>query len=402
MTSNNWNELLIFSNNFTRKEQRRIIELDNACKQNNILKVLICLSSMNMKEINYQNPIDGNTILHEATRLGFIDIIKLVLKFDASCSLYNHNGKIPSDFAEQDDSQQIFKRSPSDSRFTLDSNNRLSKSLNEYDVKYKSCSHINDQSHYEWELVDDLAYQKALRLRDELKPYTFKNFLEKAIFSIDKGYLKSHLIHLNKINFIRHWFKQASQENNPFHILKAYTKCQAFTKQLNKDMARNIIHDLKIGCSLFSCGCLYSTQDATRSITAILLYHPQFQSLNFNGKVYRGLCIKQSLFTHYTKGSRIITTTFLSTSKNRLVAECFSSSGGSIENIGYISILCIYTIKNQNHTALDITQHSEFREENEVLILPYSSFHIIDIKKDDDNKHAEIYLEECDSILLNL
>jgi hypothetical protein len=146
------------------------------------------------------------------------------------------------------------------------------------------------------------------------------------------------------------------------YILTAYTVSQKFAKQLNTVMTRNVMHDLKNGCSLFSCDRLYSTQDTTRFITTILLYHPQFHSLNFTGQVYRGVYINKSF--HYTKGSRIITTTFLSTSKNREVAKMYGASGGSIENIDHISVLCIYTIKNQNRTAIYIAQHSEYRYED--------------------------------------
>jgi ankyrin repeat protein len=137
---------------------------------------------MNMKEINYQNPIDGNTVLHEATQFGFIDIIKILLNFNATRSLYNNDGKRSFDLAQTDDIRQYFQRPDSDFRFLFVSKNSLSKSSNGRDIKCKSCSLINDQSLYEWELVDDLDYQNALRLRDELKPQTFKNVLEKLFF----------------------------------------------------------------------------------------------------------------------------------------------------------------------------------------------------------------------------
>jgi hypothetical protein len=65
----------------------------------------------------YQNPIDGNTILHEVTRLGYINIMKLLPKFDAIRSLYNKKQKISSDLAKTDDIQEIFKRPCSHPRF---------------------------------------------------------------------------------------------------------------------------------------------------------------------------------------------------------------------------------------------------------------------------------------------
>lgn len=375
-------------------KKNRILVLYNVCTQNDISNVLKILQTMKVKEINYQNPFDGNTILHEVTRLGYIVLIKLLLKFHAARSLFNYKQELPSDLAFTDEIRALFKRSSLHVRFSFIQKS----SFNNYNVKCKSCSLVDDHSFYEWELVDSLAYQNALRLRDELRSHQLKISLEKRISSIDKGYLKAHFGYLDKIDPIRYWFNTASEENKPLHIFKAYSISQEFTKQLNKDLARNIIHDLKNGCSIFSCNCLYSTQDATKSITTILLYHPPFQSLKFAGIVYRGAVIDRSVVTNYNKGSRIITTTFLSTSRDREVANIYYGLDGLSGNNDRISLWCQYTIKSENRTALYIAPYSEHRDEEEVLILPYSSFLITDIREGKLKKRYEIYLEECDTI----
>ncbi|CAF3835244.1 unnamed protein product [Rotaria sp. Silwood1] len=86
--------------------------------------------------------------------------------------------------------------------------------------------------------------------------------------------------------------------------------------------------------------------------------------------------------------------------RNRQVAESFSMLNNS--SIDQISFLCIYTIKNENRTALYIPLHSEFRDEDEVLILPYSSFQITKIIKDNYRRRIEVYLEECDTTSLDI
>jgi hypothetical protein len=206
---------------------------------------------------------------------------------------------------------------------------------------------------------------------------------------------------MSSLKCILSWFTKAAEEDDPFYILKAYTTCQSFSKLLNSDMARNVIHDLTNGCSRFCCDCLYSTEDGTKSIATILLYHPQFQLLNFVGEVYRGLVNKESTFSHYTEGSCIITTTFLSTSKNRTIAGWFSGQDNPLPHSDDMSFLCIYTIKNENRTALYIADYSEFHEEDEVLILPYSPFQITKIIRNDQQRRTEIYLEECDPAALS-
>ncbi len=79
---------------------------------------------------------------------------------------------------QTNDIRQILKRPHSDLTFSFIQNNCLSK----YDIKCQSYSLINEKSFYEWELVDDLAYQNDLRLCDELKPYTFLKFFTKIDF----------------------------------------------------------------------------------------------------------------------------------------------------------------------------------------------------------------------------
>jgi hypothetical protein len=155
-------------------------------------------------------------------------------------------------------------------------------------------------------------------------------------------------------------------------------------------MARNVIHDLKNGCSKFSCGCLYSTEDGTKSIANILLHHSKFQKLSFKGEVYRGIVVPKNSLDHYKVGSCIITTTFLSTSKNRAVAQIFCDKG--MPNAATHSFFCIYQIISDNRTALDISKISEFEDEDEVLILPYSAFLIINIEEGQET--TNIYLKE--------
>jgi hypothetical protein len=157
-------------------------------------------------------------------------------------------------------------------------------------------------------------------------------------------------------------------------------------------MARNVIHDLKNGCSKFSCDCLYSTEDGTKSITSILLQHPNFKKFIFQGEVYRGMVLHKDALRHYKVGSCIITTTFLATSKNPTVARCFCDiEKVSIRDDDH-SFFCIFQIVNDNRTALDISSISEYEDEDEVLIMPYSAFFITKIEE--DQEITNIFLKE--------
>src|SRR4051812_12305282 len=109
--------------------------------------------------------------------------------------------------------------------------------------------------------------------------------LKQKLYLINKGYLDIRLQDVSIVVSPRiyGYFKGALLQQKPYYIVTAYTTCQNFSELLNKNMARNITHDLKNGCSKFSCDCLYSTEDGTKSIISILLHHPKFQKFSFKG-----------------------------------------------------------------------------------------------------------------------
>ncbi|CAF4615761.1 unnamed protein product, partial [Didymodactylos carnosus] len=131
----------------------------------------------------------------------------------------------------------------------------------------------------------------------------------------------------------------------------------------------------------------YLAQDGVMAITSILLHHPKFEAYIYTGVCYRGMRVKASELAPYYVGQQIVNTTFLSTSKTTKVAEIFC---GPDE----MSVFSTYVIRNK-HTALDISEISEVRDEEEVLILPFAAFIITAVEKT-DNMETKIWLEECE------
>ena len=269
-------------------------------------------------------------------------------------------------------------------------------STNQRRNKCESCSILTDQTFYERQILDRNPFEKARRFREDLRPKKLKNFLQHRIYIINKSYLKMRIKNenLERFNKIQKDFKSAAENDDAFLILTAYSFCQQFSKLLNCDMARNVIHDITTGCSQFCCECLYSTEDGTKSLITLLLYHPQFKELNFIGTVYRGFPLDKSKFSHYTDGACFITTTWLSSSKDRRVAEMFSGQDNGFLGVDKLSIICIYNIKNEDRTALNIAKYSQFPGEEEILILPYSCFRITRIVLSNQQQHVEIYFDE--------
>ncbi|CAF4132949.1 unnamed protein product [Rotaria sordida] len=365
-----------------------------ACQNNDLARVESCLKKMKRKEIDFQYPPNNETALHVATRNQNKEIIQILLHHGAQRSLRNANGQEAYQLAETTEIRDLFKRQTSSSRFAFLHGLYKTNTLSQHKIKCESCSLVNDDTFYEWELVDLNAVQKARRFRHELKPSKSmaKKDLKQKLYSINKGYIDARLKDLSETDDsrIHDYFKRALLLQEPYYIITSYTICQNFSELLNKDMARNVIHDLKNGCSKFSCDCLYSTEDGTKSITNILLHHQKFQEFSFQGEVYRGIVVPKNALDHYKVNSCIITTTLLSTSRNPDVAKIFCDKGP--ENPTKHSFFCIYEICNDNRTALNISKISEFEDEDEVVILPYSAFLITKIEQ--GQEITNIYLKE--------
>jgi hypothetical protein len=99
----------------------------------------------------------------------------------------------------------------------------------------------------------------------------------------------------------------------------------------------------------------------------------------------------------YAMGKIVITRSFLSTSKNRAVAEFYLGFGDTINRP---PVICIYKVSNPR-SSLCIESFSEFPEEEEVLIVPFIAFEITAVKsvtmKSEGIEHLmkEIELVEC-------
>ena len=135
-----------------------------------------------------------------------------------------------------------------------------------------------------------------------------------------------------------------------------YSISQSFSKLLCNDMSRVVWHDIHQGCSRFSCDILYTCQDGTKSIAAILFEYSK--NRKFQGTIYRGVCLDKD-FSHLEVNKLIMSNTFLSTKS----------------------------------------------DEDEVLILPYSAFKIKNKEVIFDSKHQgkriEFQFEEWDETSSN-
>jgi len=132
-------------------------------------------------------------------------------------------------------------------------------------------------------------------------------------------------------------------------------------------------------------------------IAGLALNHPQVYQYHYEGITYRGLTINENDLTCYTNGNYILNRSFVSTSKDRSVATIFSC----FEQEHDPTTACVlfkYRIAS-NATAVDIERISSIKDEQEVVILPFSLFQVTHrepiYSKESSQVLHEIHLEEC-------
>ena len=116
------------------------------------------------------------------------------------------------------------------------------------------------------------------------------------------------------------------------------------------------------------------------SFVGIFLHHDALKKYRYVGPCYRGMKLSTEEFEkNYNTGQKLLIKPFISTSKCRDVAQNFASKrplASKPLSILYIITIPERTLSYDDHVALDISSISDYREEKEVLILPYTSLEI--------------------------
>jgi len=110
---------------------------------------------------------------------------------------------------------------------------------------------------------------------------------------------------------------------------------------------------------------------------------------SFSGLVYRGTFLNTNLIKELKPGKRIINTTFMSTSKVYKVAKQFLMNNNSKN---------AFLIIDAKYKNIDIEDLSFYKNEKEVLFMPFSHFEILEIKETNtfDKLVYEVKLKELD------
>ncbi|CAF1372783.1 unnamed protein product [Rotaria magnacalcarata] len=358
-------------------------DLYNDCKNNEFDKIKSYISSMTIKQINKQQP-NGSTALHVAAYYGYCEIVKLLFAHGAWRSIRNTFNLTAYEEARTEKIRQLFQRKHDNYYFIRD---------------------INDGNVLEWTIMyDEIQTQRTL-FREQFLGNTNSSLDDKRVLdSFQKYYLQKTSLEPKLRSSLDLYFTMAAEENDLRYVLSAYTSATIFHKILNKDLATYALH--------YFDSTLNKTQDYTFStciidLIALLIHSNGLESYYCQNTVtsYRGMLITRDELKKYNVGAQIMNVSFLSTSKNKAIAQIFAGEG-AMDYLRqtpdhtpiHLSTLCIYHTKN-HRTALQIAGVSEVPDEEEILILPFSAYEIVSVRKYDGNKNngviMEIELEEC-------
>jgi hypothetical protein len=328
----------------------------NACRDNDIKVVEHYLKIMSLTEINKMEP-NGSTALHVAAYRGHEKIVELLLEKGGDHSLVNKYNSTPLDEAKTDQIKKMIRHRRYATRFVSES--------------------------VEWIVSTNNADFQAHEYSKKLEAYGQDSQFDQLIVYIKQNYLEKDLQDVDHIDKIKRYFDEAISKKDPVYLLKAYTAETGFYSTLNFHLAQLRLENLT------------AEENLSRAYyIGIIACHPKFKTFSYFGRTFRGMMITNDDLKQYKIGTRILTKTFSSTSKQVDVALSFL--GKNQDPSDRLSTICIYEIRNQR-TALDIGHISVFPDEEEVLILPYSAFKIIDIKQNKDNApRIEIKLKECE------
>lgn len=213
-----------------------------------------------------------------------------------------------------------------------------------------------------------------------------------------KNYIGEGLSTIENIESIKHFFKKATEEQDPAWIIEAYIAETDFYNVLNAEIA--------LGASKY--------QSERRYIVGLLRYHPRLDDISFTGTSYRVMQVNNTDLRRYQVNRWSMTKSFLSSSQDEKIAAYFlrrqeltreefgtsdrhAADGSSIKSW----VMCKYQIKYAR-TVLHIAETSQYACEGEILIMPYTVFQVKSIEKvkpsylPDGQTITEIQLRECD------
>ncbi|CAF4918853.1 unnamed protein product [Rotaria sp. Silwood1] len=341
-----------------------------------------------MEELDAAIDVHGNTSLHIATRNGYPSIVKLLLQRGVCRNIINGNGQTAEQEASCEAIQSLFKTNYRPPPEANANGSYFVARTTEVEMWLDSYEH---------------AYRISVQNQEYLKRWLIKIPYVKLIDELEQGYITTlNDLPPDFIQTLKMHMQKAKETESPEPLVKAYTEQQYFSSRLNTDLAL-LGSDFRFRSSQpTSPTFTYRDNEAPREVgqyiyAAILIHHHRLEQYHYADKTYRGMNITSDDFKTYAVGNIVLTRSFLSTSKERHVAEFYLNFDNFSSRL---PVICIYTVKNPS-SSLDITEMSQYKSEKEVLIVPFTAFEIVSVRENidamfhDERCLCEIELVEC-------
>jgi hypothetical protein len=250
----------------------------------------------------------------------------------------------------------------------------------------------------EWSVSDSQVRQKAQNYRKNLLETYEKIKYLSMIESVYEEYIqhdiKQAMKNQNDFREIDKLFREAIDKNDVKKVIRAYTLSGSFFKILNHHLAIILSADNVERIKMRKTVKMHYWEGSL-DIATMLVCHPDLEDCRFRqGTVFRGMRIDkdEDLLPYRKVGTRLLNKTFISTSKNPETAMIFSGANPDSPSSTKGCLFKYTIIESTRQTALDIHRFSNFPEE-EVLILPYATFEVMNIQHEN---LIEIELKECE------
>ena len=380
-----------------------ILDLDDlfqACHNGNEELVRSLVQNISMNDLNHADPKnDGNTCLHVAAANGHDDIVKILLEHGSYRSLnLNHQQKSAYSIAAQtkESTRLLFLRSIPTNSLTKCSSRFYEQNANDcFDfVRYEDETNVDEKDF----LKEKYSNIQTYRTEEEKQHQIEYSASSKAMCQSRIGRFFVNLFHDDEpldeksiLDRLSNIFKSISGDDSGDNrklndLFDQYLK--------NGHCIEQLIHLYTLETDFYRT----LKKNCLPLALPLFVHLPELKERHFKGRSFRGMLMTHDQFIVYRiaaerPGTILQTRSFSSTSIDRNVAEQFASLK-SEKKENKFPVLFVFDFPETCDQAINLSRISnnqpclsEYEDEQEVLVLPWTLFQVTRIqnpKPDDD------------------
>jgi hypothetical protein len=347
-----------------------------ACRNGDAHKVTQMLPSMTYDEISALQP-NGSTALHAASYNGHATIVRALIDRGCNRSTINRHGSTAYQEANNDEIRDLFKRPNSDrSRYMTTDVRDLFQVIPDENIEnipdnwvrgHATASEAKD-AQFVVAVHRSSFFRKLVQKKIEAKSNTvLQELVEQQIIATN------HQESPKANNLLKKFLHRGKHHVD--HLIKLYTLETPFYGALRDDNS---------------------------AFTSVMYLHlNEYRDRTFKGRSYRGASMTDNDIAAYKwakeNGSRVLETCIIqSTSVKEDVAKDFAQKYTKVDKH---KVLFIFDFPEKCETAIALSQLNEklrslsdFEDEAEVLVLPYTLFKVTDMKIYQQTDWCHIFL----------